>query len=436
LLEELLNESVPGLSAALEASRSSGAFVVLDATVNPSLPDADTSRAALYLKNMEPNIVSRAAVNMRFMIGPMSVARTNGIYVLPQWTMEMDVGRKGWFEKVMETARESDLPISRLYYWCPKTSVSGNGERAMLCAVPLIARDGTVFGVCGFEVSEMLFKLSHTPEKEPYDYIFCMLAPSEEGWLRTEGALFAGSYASGPMGMTEEPMAVYRAGAFESYHQRGGDIYAGLSRGISLYPQDSAYAAEKWSLALMLPERSLRENIFSHTRWLLLSLGLLMAASILLACLLSRRYIRPVVDALGQIKNPSAEAEGKTKILEIDDLIEFLAAQDEERLRAQASADQTSSEKAGESHLFLEFVQNIEKLSGAERAVFNLYMKGHTAKEIADILCLSINTIKTHNRRIYMKLNVTSRKELMVYIQMMEEAKRNGAGVSPSAGAR
>ena len=48
---------------------------------------------------------------------------------------------------------------------------------------------------------------------------------------------------------------------------------------------------------------------------------------------------------------------------------------------------------------------------------------GHTAREIAEILCLSINTIKTHNRRIYMKLNVTSRKELMVYIQMMEEAK-------------
>ena len=50
-------------------------------------------------------------------------------------------------------------------------------------------------------------------------------------------------------------------------------------------------------------------------------------------------------------------------------------------------------------------------------------MRGHTAREIAEILCLSINTIKTHNRRIYMKLNVTSRKELMVYIQMMEEAK-------------
>ncbi|WPK66120.1 hypothetical protein EUCA11A_02440 [Eubacterium callanderi] len=34
---------------------------------------------------------------------------------------------------------------------------------------------------------------------------------------------------------------------------------------------------------------------------------------------------------------------------------------------------------------------------------------------------MSINTIKTHNKRIYNKLGVTSRKELMLYIQMMGE---------------
>ena len=45
-----------------------------------------------------------------------------------------------------------------------------------------------------------------------------------------------------------------------------------------------------------------------------------------------------------------------------------------------------------------------------------------TAKEIASILCLSINTIKTHNKRIYAKLNVNSREELLLYINMLKEA--------------
>lgn len=75
------------------------------------------------------------------------------------------------------------------------------------------------------------------------------------------------------------------------------------------------------------------------------------------------------------------------------------------------------------------FVHNIASLSAAEKAVFNLYMQNHTAKEIANILYLSINTIKTHNKRIYMKLGVSSRKELMVYVQMMQNKKSNDCGV-------
>ena len=72
---------------------------------------------------------------------------------------------------------------------------------------------------------------------------------------------------------------------------------------------------------------------------------------------------------------------------------------------------------------YRQFVKNIATLSVAERAVFDLYMKGHTAQEISQLLFLSMNTIKTHNKRIYMKLEVGSRKELMIYVQMMNREK-------------
>lgn len=107
----------------------------------------------------------------------------------------------------------------------------------------------------------------------------------------------------------------------------------------------------------------------------------------------------------------------KTNIHEIDDLISFLARQDKFDTPAlpHTRNGQTSFT------LFEMFVKNIETLSPAERAVFNLYMEGYNAKEIADKLYLSINTIKTHNKRIYMKLDVSSRKELLVYVKMMKE---------------
>ena len=356
------------------------------------------------------------AANLRFGVGPMAIARNHGIHLLPQWQMEMDTSEAPGFTEVMAAAREQKLPLSRLYRWSEAMVLPGSSDRIMLCTVPLVASDGTVFGVCGFEVSEMLFKLSYTPESEGYDHLFCLLSPLEENTLRLSGALFAGNFAAGPAAPEHTQIEISSgSGGFYSYRQPEKEGYAGLHETVSLYPVDSAYREERWAVALMMPDQGLHALISVRSRSLILGLLVLMLVNVGLASFISHRYIRPVAAALEHLKNPDPAA--KTKIPEIDDLIEFLAAQDELTVPAE-----TKERPAQEfSALYQEFIKNIKSLSAAERAVFDLYVQGHTAKEIAQILCLSINTIKTHNRRIYMKLNVTSCKELMVYIQMMEE---------------
>ncbi|NLJ58009.1 MAG: response regulator transcription factor [Tissierellia bacterium] len=44
----------------------------------------------------------------------------------------------------------------------------------------------------------------------------------------------------------------------------------------------------------------------------------------------------------------------------------------------------------------------------------NLYAQQYKAKEIAEKLCSSINTIKTHTKHIYSKLNINSKGELIL----------------------
>jgi DNA-binding NarL/FixJ family response regulator len=51
-------------------------------------------------------------------------------------------------------------------------------------------------------------------------------------------------------------------------------------------------------------------------------------------------------------------------------------------------------------------------LTDREREVIQLYAEGHTTKQIADRLNLSVKTIETHRRHIMEKLNVTSIAEL------------------------
>ena len=114
------------------------------------------------------------------------------------------------------------------------------------------------------------------------------------------------------------------------------------------------------------------------------------------------------------IKTKGLKELPKTNIPEIDDLVEFLSS------RSKKLYLNTGEELP--LAVLQEFMQNIKTLSPAERAVFDLYVQGYNAKEIAEILCLSINTIKTHNKRIYMKLNVASRRELLLYVEMLKEA--------------
>ncbi|WP_108803525.1 LuxR C-terminal-related transcriptional regulator [Aquimarina sp. Aq107] len=56
----------------------------------------------------------------------------------------------------------------------------------------------------------------------------------------------------------------------------------------------------------------------------------------------------------------------------------------------------------------------ISALSNQENTIKELIISGKSNKEIANELFISINTVKTHISNIYSKLNISSRKELLV----------------------
>ena len=48
----------------------------------------------------------------------------------------------------------------------------------------------------------------------------------------------------------------------------------------------------------------------------------------------------------------------------------------------------------------------------------NYYIEGYEAADIPDLAFISIHTVKKHNHSIYQKLDVSSRDELMLYIEL------------------
>lgn len=94
LLTDFLDQEMVTLTNDLEKTKSSAAFLILDATVNPAIDGAESLRAGLYIKNMEPNIVNSSFSNLRFLRGPMVVAKNHGIQILPngKWISGSEYG--------------------------------------------------------------------------------------------------------------------------------------------------------------------------------------------------------------------------------------------------------------------------------------------------------------------------------------------------------
>ena len=415
-VETLLASQMDTLLQSLKASKSSGIYMILDATVNPELESSNNSKAGIFLKSTEPNIVNSIDMNVRYLRGPAHIARESGIQLLPQWKPEFDISKETFYDTTINTAKALDLPLSRLYYWSNRLLLVDNSESGMLLCVPLISENNTVYGICGYEVSSMLFKLCYSPDNTIYPRVFSTLSPISDQTMDIKYGLLAGNYYMMNALSNQSVLIHYNKKTFHRYTAKD-QTYGGLSRFIDLYPSDSAYAHESHALAVMMPQEDLLAYSNSTNQKLYFFLCLLIVLSFITAGFISKRYIQPVIGAINRIKEQGLSVNLKTYISEIDDLIEFLTKQEEPI----ESPINSSPSAASNTALFESFVQNIKTLTNAERAVFDLYIKGHTAQEIANILYLSINTIKTHNKRIYMKLNVSSRKELLVFIRMMQE---------------
>ena len=72
----------------------------------------------------------------------------------------------------------------------------------------------------------------------------------------------------------------------------------------------------------------------------------------------------------------------------------------------------------GIEDLFQTFAEKVKTLSSAERRILNYHIEGYETADIPDLAFISIHTVKKHNRSIYQKLEIASRDELMLYIEL------------------
>lgn len=422
IYNELLEAECKILITALLHTKSSGIFMILDGTINPDLPYSDYTKAGLYIRNIEPNISNLETSNLYLVRGPVNIAKNNDILIHPRWEMEFDINKDTFFSDTMEKVKNNfEQPLSKIFYWHTDRTLDSTADKAMLCIVPLIATDGTIYGVCGFEVSSLLFKLSYMPDITVSDAVFTMLSKLEDNTFNLMLSFISAKHpALIPDELSDTTLSYQKKQkSLIKYFGTSGQ-FIGLHKTIALYADDSPYKDEEWAVSVMIPANDYKKVVGNINRRVIFLLLILFLLAIAASFWISKFYLKPITETIDKMKQIKPSVIVKTNIAEIDDLLEFLSRQDRDT-ETKAQMNNTLNTDIPNIKMLKEFLNNIQTLSPAERAVFDLYMEGYTGKEIAEKLYLSINTIKTHNRRIYEKMNVSSRNELMVYIKMMKE---------------
>lgn len=419
VLTEIQQNAYAQVYTHMQLAPCSGAFFLLDTTVNDALPQK--SYNGLYLKYA--NLYAESTIHNKACLfrGSYAVARENGINLYSTWQLETLADTFPQAVSLMDG--HGDYLLTRVF------SLPDSWERVRLLCLPVVL-DGQAIGVCGFELSDLYFQLAYPAEDGMEDRLICaLLTETENGWM----AQLSGhrSAASAPM---QETFAIREHGRLLQFTCQSGR-FIGLAKDITI-------GESQHTLAAMLP-MSYYQHIVRQGQLSAAVLLLLLVALCLAVCMyLSHRYVTPILQGLSSLKADEAQRL-PSNIPEIDDLFAFLAAKDRQheeeitrlqtenadalRERDRAESALSSLHAAGmqeiDQEAYAAFCSGLSSLTPREQQIFEMYMDGKTGKEIQELLGINPNTIKYHNRNIYDKLGVRSRKELQKYAALMVQQR-------------
>lgn len=414
----------------MQVAPASGAFYILNTTVNSAseIPLFN----GIYLKYV--NLSSENTVNNEFALyrGSYATGKENNITFHSGWNNE---NRTDFFEDC-----ETVFSAGVHYALSSVVEIPETWENARYIYVPLRDRQDKIIGVCGFEISDLLFRLSHKTEDPRWGQLVCGLIDQHQG--NYNGQFNSNRYQTGN---SHSGLQIVSKKDYTQF-DFGTESCVGTTRDIFL-------GNDTFTVAVMMPQAQYQK--FIQIGQLQNAMIFLILGTLTLVCcvIMSHKYVSPILKRIEQVKAKEIGSD-PSNIREIDDLFAFLAARDvayetrleeleQEKQAAEANATQTQIDyetalrqldlvqgeleqltAAQHREIVLEeyefFLCNLGTLTATEYKVYELYLAGKNAKQIVEILGISENTLKYHNKNIYSKLGISSRKQMLRFAALKQ----------------
>ena len=421
------------LQQKLLETNCSGAFIVLNATVNMAADNAASSKTGLYLQRSSLDYSENSILLYR---GLPELGKKHGVMPHRKWRLEFNTDM---FPNYAELINGAKAPLTNAYRISDIFTLTGTSERAMLMTLPIIGSDTTVYGLCGFEISESYFKQIFNQPSKLNHAVFTINKGSKVS-ISNENSFSCGI----TNGYYLPPKGAYTSSAFGNgmtLFQGNDSAYIGVIKQINLCKDRDSFF-----LTTLIPKQDYNKWLFDDTLRIILLILLILAATVGCSYFFTRKYLSPIKVSLEQLKQK--EYDRRSGISEIDDLFAFLAEQDRtnemafdairrEKTDILASLEQIknmhnetirqverlaySRKDEVDPYDYNDFKNGLRLLTEREKEILDLYVSGKTVKEIIAQTGLKESTIRFHNRNIYNKLGVHSLKQLLRYSAIMQQ---------------
>ena len=334
--------------------------------------------------------------------GSAEVGKAHSVMPHRKWRMEFQTDQFPDYDRWMTPG---STPLYQSYTLTERFELPGTSEEVQLFLLPLRGRDGTMYGLCGFEISESYFKQNFA-QPTGFDRLSCLLAPAGDG-LAADAALSSGT-TGGYYHAPRNTLVLRSMGGGLTQLTGPDSAYAGISQLCRLSESQS------YRLAVCIPMADYRRLVFSGNLQMLL-IGLFIAFFVVFCCMnFHRRILSP---AFRQFEEDRRESRRRMDELQLE----------RQQMQTELSrlADVCRNESVPDA--FQTFVAGIPTLTKTERRIFDGYAAGLRTREIVEQLDIKDSTLRFHNKNIYEKLGVSSLKQLQQFVAILN----SGSGSAP-----
>ena len=299
----IMESSIDSLVILLRNCRANSVYLILDTGSLYGSNGGGDAKAALYLHDLDTT-KDAGYEDLLMEIGYSAIAQEYGITLDSGWSLHFesdpnDMASFDFYYKTLQTAQKnSTLSLMNLGYWSGFSKPSSGAASSMKYTVPLIAEDGTVYGVLGVGLTENAI-ITNIPSNDFINEDACYILGREQSDKKFDIITHSGAVFNRFLG-NEDTMQVF--GMLNEnanlYSMSLNDDLVGNVQYMNLYNRENPHYEEQWALISVADRESVLHPLTNLIRMLIIASVISVVISVLVIIISCRKVVKPISNAI------------------------------------------------------------------------------------------------------------------------------------------